>query len=143
MSSDFGMWSYWRDKYYNLVDALKEQYPEVLAAHKDLRHQLIRIEAYEALIDKLMDALEEGMGDADEGNFPMWSHYRRDHGYEGALRTHYAAELKKNEPLRVALQNITEAKAVLDSWMKGKAEEDSLDDDERSERNAFNAGGRD
>ena len=143
MASEFGMWTYWRDKYYNLVDALKVQYPEVLASQPALRLEIVRIEAYEALIDKIMDAVEESRCGDDDDKFPMWRTYRDDRGYEGALRAHYRDELKKNEPLRIALQNISQAKATLDKWMLDKAAEEDLDDDERAENNAFNAGGRD
>lgn len=143
MSEEFGMWTYWRDKYYNLVDALKVQYPELLAKQPALRLEIIRIEAYEALIDKIMDAIEESRCGDDDSKFPMWKVYRDDRSYEGALRAYYPGELKKNESLRIALQNISQAKATLDKWMLDKAADEELDDDERAERQVFNAGGRD
>lgn len=116
------MWSYWRDKHFNVTDALKDYYPNVLAAELSLRLELIRIEAYQALIDKLMDALEERHSDTDEDFSPMWTYHRENNGHKAALERHYAAELKSSEPLQLALQNIREAEAAVDKWMCDKAD---------------------
>jgi hypothetical protein len=52
-STDYTMWPHYRAKYYDLVDALEECFPDVLAEQGHLRQEVIRIKAYEALIDKI------------------------------------------------------------------------------------------
>lgn len=127
-ATNYRMWPYWCDKYYTKAAALKDYYPEVLEAEPLLRLELIRIEAYEALIDKLINALEEGQSDTDDSSFPMWRIHREEYGYVEALKRHYAGELKKNEALRVALQNIQDAESAIDKWMTERA--DSEGDEE-------------
>jgi predicted kinase len=126
--TNYRMWTYWRDKYYNKADALKNCFPEVLAREPSLRAELIRIEAYESLIDKLMSAFEDAQADSDEDSFPMWRTYRDKYGYDEALQRQYGAELRKTEALRVAVQNIKDAEATIEKWMTEKA--DAQEEDE-------------
>lgn len=121
-SPNYQMWPYWRDKYFDIVDAMNDYYPEVLAEQEKLRIEVIRITAYTALIDKLMDAHEDGRAAADPDVVPLWPIHRADRGYVGALQEHYGDLLRKNEPLRVALSNILSARAAIDSWMSEQAE---------------------
>lgn len=120
---NFHMWPYWRDKYFDPVEAMRDYYPEVLAAEEPLRLEVIRIDAYKALIDKLMDEYEDRRMDADPDAVPLWTIHRNDRGYVGALETHYQDLLAKHEPLRVALKNVAEARAAIDAWMTAKADE--------------------
>jgi hypothetical protein len=122
------MWSYWRDKYFSKSEALKAYYPELLETERSLRLELIRIDAYQALIDKLMDALEDAQLEADDDSSPMWKYHRENYGYAGALTRQYEAELAKNEHLRIALENIQDAETAIDKWMTEKADA-QLDED--------------
>lgn len=119
---NYHMWPYWRDKYYDVVEALKDYYPEVLAAEEALRLEVVRISAYKALIDRIMAEHEERRLAADPDAVPMWSSHRDDRGYTGALEAHYMDLLAVTEPLRIALQNIMDARATIDRWMTAKAE---------------------
>ena len=121
---NYQMWPYWRDKYHDAAEAMKDYYPEVLATEELLRLEVIRIEAYKALIDKLMGAHDERRLAADPGAMPLWSIHRDDRGYVYALQDRYADVLQENEALRVALKNIIEARAAIDSWMTAKADAD-------------------
>lgn len=47
------MWDYWRDKH-GVASALRDQYPETLAADDRLRWALAQIEAAEAAIEGIM-----------------------------------------------------------------------------------------
>lgn len=122
-AQNYPMWPFWRDKYYNVVDALNAYYHDVVAAELSLRLELIRIEAYQGLVDKLMGLLELA---ADDSDVPLWPRRREDCGYVGALNRYYVQELQQNEPLRVSLQNILDAEAALDKWMTGKVDEVAL-----------------
>jgi hypothetical protein len=62
MDSPAHMWSYWRDKH-GVVDAL-DQYPNLLAANKDLQLALFQIRAAEAMIDKIMGELPDDYPEA-------------------------------------------------------------------------------
>lgn len=121
---NYHMWPYWRDKYFDVAEALKDYYPEVLAAEESLRLEVIRISAYKVLIDKLMGEHEDRRLAADPAAVPLWSIHRDDRGYAGALQHHYADLLRASEPLRVALKNITEAGAAIDAWMTARADAD-------------------
>lgn len=127
-STNYRMWSYWCEKYFSKSEALKAYYPELLETERSLRLELIRIEAYQSLIDKLMDALEDAQANADDDSSPMWKYHRENCGYAGALKEYYGEELTKNEHLRVALENIQAAETAIDTWMKEKADA-QLDED--------------
>ena len=123
MQPNFAMWPFWREKYMSPVGAMQDYYPEVLAAEPALRLELIRIEAYETLIDKLMAAHEDRQVESDSDAVPLWSAYKDRLGYAEALTRYYGALLQESEPLLVALKNIAEAEAAIDSWMTNKSRE--------------------
>lgn len=127
-SPNYHMWPYWRDKYFDPVEAMRDYYPEVLAAEETLRLEVIRIDAYKALIDKLMAEHEDRRLETDAEAVPLWSVHRDDYGYVGALQERYASLLAENEPLRVALKNVADARATIDAWMTAKAEADEPTD---------------
>lgn len=57
-NSALHMWSYWRDKK-GAVEAMEEQYPELLNITPDLQQAISQIKNAERAIDKLMSDLEE------------------------------------------------------------------------------------
>jgi hypothetical protein len=52
-------WAYYRDKYYSRIFALEEQYPNLVKKTPELQFAVCQIKAAEALIDKVMDDLEQ------------------------------------------------------------------------------------
>lgn len=58
MSQPAHMWTYWRDKR-GIVEALRCDYPDILALSPTLQQALYQIQAAEALINRLMSDLPD------------------------------------------------------------------------------------
>lgn len=54
------MWNYYKNKYYNMVDAIEAQYPQVAKENSRVQHLINRHKDIERELDEIMTRLEDG-----------------------------------------------------------------------------------